>query len=315
MDKPDLVLLSRKSGVQLPDSNNSRSKSVRVIVSSQLTDRDKKEIIEFIEAYDIVEICIGHNSGVTDITFVEQINNLYSFDLYDYDFSEYWQLSYIPETIKKLTIGSTRSKKLSLEFINRFTNLESLFIEGHKKDFEKIGGLNKLKSMVIRSVTLPSLQPIKEISCDIEELDIKLGGTSNLDLLPDFKKLKYLELWKINGLEDISPISEVVSLQYLFLQAIRNVTALPDLSKLKKLRRVVLETMKGIRDLSAFRSAPVLEELALVDMKQLQPEDFQPIVCHPTLKALRAGLGSTKKNNAVKEMIDLPCEFSPFEYS
>lgn len=315
MHKPDLVFFNRKSGVQLPDRKNSCSKSVRVIVNAQLKDRDKQEIIEFIKAYDTVEVCIGHNSGVTDLTFVEQINNLFSFDLYDYDFSEYWQFNYIPETIKRLTIGNTHSKKLSLEFINRFTNLESLFIEGHKKDFEKIGNLDKLKSMTIRSVTLPSLQPIKEISCDIEELDIKLGGTNNLDLLPEFKKLKYLELWKINGLEDISPISEVVSLQYLFLQAIRNVTELPDLSKLRKLRRVVLETMKGIRDLSAFRSAPVLEELALVDMKQLQPEDFEPIVCHPTLKVLRAGLGSTKKNNAVKEMIDLPCELGPFEYS
>ena len=40
-------------------------------------------------------------------------------------------------------------------------------------------------------------------------LDIKLGGTTNLGLLPRIGRLRYLELWLIRGLADIGPVGDM----------------------------------------------------------------------------------------------------------
>ena len=133
-------------------------------------------------------------------------------------------------------------------------------------------------------------------------LDIKLGGTKNLTLLPHLKSLKYLELWMIKGLEDVSTIASLESLQSLFLQALRRVVSMPPLDASSNLRRVVIETMKGLTDLRPFAMAPSLREFAAWDMGHLQPEAFRPFVGHPTLEYLSAGLGSRKKNDAVVAM-------------
>lgn len=78
------------------------------------------------------------------------------------------------------------------------------------------------------------------------------------------------------------------------------------LTPLSELRRVHLETMKGLSDLSSVAAAPVLEELLVLDMGHLHPEAFQPFVGHPRLRAATIGLGSTRKNAAVKHLLPLP---------
>jgi len=95
-------------------------------------------------------------------------------------------------------------------------------------------------------------------------------------------------------------------LQFLFLQALRNVTELPDMRNLGNLRRVHLETMKGINDLGPLTTSPALEELLVLDCSHLKVEDFTCLKGHPTLKRVSAGLGSTRKNDGVKELLKLP---------
>jgi hypothetical protein len=127
-------------------------------------------------------------------------------------------------------------------------------------------------------------------------LDIKLGGTKDLSLLPEVGRLRYLELWMIRGLENISSVGRVRTLQYLFLQALKRVESVPSLRDLRLLRRVHLETMKGLSDLQPIADAPGLEELLVIDMRHLQPEALRPFVGHRTLRAAAVGLGSLKKN-------------------
>jgi hypothetical protein len=102
------------------------------------------------------------------------------------------------------------------------------------------------------------------------------------------------------------PISELRGLEFLFLQALRQVESLPNLSRSTGLRRLWIETMKGITDLSPIRDAPSLRHLAVIDMAHLQPEAFAPVAEHPTLQSMRFGLGSTRKNDAVAALVNLP---------
>ena len=84
-------------------------------------------------------------------------------------------------------------------------------------------------------------------------LDLKLGGTRDLSLLPRIGRLRYLELWQIRGLDNLGPVGEVVTLQHLFLQSLPRVGLLPDFSRLTRLRRVVLDNMKGVADLAPWQ--------------------------------------------------------------
>jgi hypothetical protein len=111
----------------------------------------------------------------------------------------------------------------------------------------------------------------------------------------------------IRGMDDLAPLADVTSLQSVHLQALKQVTSLPpDLSRLTRLDTVYIETMKGLTDLAPLLTAPALRRVALVDMKHLQPAQVGVLRDHPSLRYLIAGLGSERKNRAVRELVPLP---------
>jgi hypothetical protein len=149
---------------------------------------------------------------------------------------------------------------------------------------------------------LKLLLPLK----NLWSLDITLGGTKDLQLLPQIGGLKHLELWMIKGLQDIDAIGKTTTLQNLFLQALKNVTTLPSFRNLRSLRRVTLDTMKGLTDLSPIADAPALEQLLVVAANQFQPDDFKSFIDHSTLKSAMIGLGSIRKNERAQQLLGLP---------
>lgn len=189
----------------------------------------------------------------------------------------------------------------------RFTSLRRLYLEGQTKDIDLISDLRELRSVTLRSITLPDLSLLTPLP-HLRALDLKLGGTKDLSLLPELASLDYLELWMVKGLSDITPIAYLPRLEYLFLQALRQVETLPAMDGMSALRRLWLETMKGLTDLAPIRTAPALRQLAVVDMGHLQPEAFAALTDHPSLESLRAGLGSKRKNDAVAQLVGLPAD-------
>lgn len=213
-------------------------------------------------------------------------------------------LRYLSPELESLEVGATKAR-LDLSVLQRFTGLKRLSLEGQTKGVGAISGLTALEDLTLRSITLPDLSLLLPMS-GLLALDIKLGGTKDLTLLPKIGKLRYLELWMVKGLTDVSAVGRLPHLRYLFLQALRRVEALPDFSMDTELRRVHLETMKGLRDLRPLATAPALEQLLLVDMRHLQPEDLRPLVGLPNLKGVTVGLGSLRKNAAAEALLQLP---------
>lgn len=213
-------------------------------------------------------------------------------------------LRHLPAELEELGIGSTRVK-LDLAILARFPELTWLFLEGQTKHLEVISGLAKLDDLTLRSITLPDLSLLVPLR-RLRSLDLKLGGTRDLGLLPRVGELRYLELWMIRGLTDIGAVGQVATLRILFLQALRQVERLPDFRAATELRRVRLETMKGLRDLSPLATAPALEALECYDMRHLQPEDFAPLVGLPRLQAVTTGLRGYRKNDAASALLGLP---------
>jgi hypothetical protein len=194
---------------------------------------------------------------------------------------------------------------LDLTILGRFPRLKQLKIEGQTKGIAVISRLTALEDLTLRSITLPDLVLLLPLT-NLRALDIKLGGTKDLSLLPRIGRLQYLELWMIRGLTDLSAVGRLPYLRYLFLQALRRVEALPDLSLDVELRRVYLRTMKGLRDLRPLATAPALEQLMLIDFGHLQPEELRCLVGLPHLKGVDVGLGSDRKNHAAEAMLQLP---------
>lgn len=271
---------------------------------SMLTESDVQRLAEFLVGYPTVKLRVFYDRRVVSLDFLRffpQVKRV-QFDLFELDSLD--GLRHLSPGLTSLSIGWTRKRNLDLHILAHFEELQSLYVEGHRRNIEVIGTLKTLRRLALRSITTPSLAFVSELP-RLEDFELRLGGTRDLNPLRGNTSIRYLELWLIRGFNDLSPIADMLGLQYLYLQALKQVTSLPDLSRLQYLRRVVLWGMHGIHDLTPLLSARVMDELELIDMRHLQPEDVASLKGH-RLKALIAGLGSERKNRQVEEMFRLP---------
>ena len=279
-----------------------------------LAPRDYERVADFIARHpDLTLRAYGHYRGQEhDISFLKYFPHVRHLQIDLLRLDSLGPLLHIDESLRSLYVGETL-RPVSLAPLARFRSLEFLGISGKKKDVEVISELVSVRDLTLRSVTLQGLDLLRPLTL-LESLNLKLGGTRDLRLLPEIGQLRYLELWLIRGLTDLGAVGELAGLQFLFLQALRRVEALPRLSGCRSLRRVHLETMKGITDLTPLQVAPALEQLLLIDMRHLSPDALTPLVGHPTLKEMTIGLGSHRKNEAARAIIDLPKPSGPFEF-
>lgn len=282
--------------------------------SERLTDDEMRALAEFMTGYPEVRLRVygGYGGSISDLEFLRFFPSvrLFSVDAI-YQLPSLDGIRHLSPDLEDLLIGRTRSKGFSLTNLARFTGLRKLYLEGQQKDFDSIGALAGLEDLTLRSITLPDLSPLEPLS-KLRSLDIKLGGTKDLRLLPRVGSLEYVELWMIRGLDDVSPLAEVPTLDSFFLQSLKQVTRLPSFAASPALRHVILQTMKGITDLRPLASAPNLEILALTDMRHLGPDDLRPFVGHPKLREGRWGFGSDRRNAEAWDL--LPLGPKPFNY-
>jgi hypothetical protein len=270
-----------------------------------LTDGDYGRLASWLEGYPEMTLRVYSSAVIRDLEFLRFFPSLRSFAA-----DTLWNLQsldglrHLPETLQGLGLGATK-RQLDLRILERFPNLSWLYLEKQHRGIEVLSRLTELDELTLRSMTLPDLSLLLPLE-SLRSLDIKLGGTKDLGLLPRVGRPRYLELWRIRGLSDVSAAGKLPHLRHLFLQTLAHVTALPDLSEATVLRRIELETMKGIRDLRAIATAPALEELLLADMPQLRPDDLRPLVGHPSLRAVTAHLGGVKKNAEAAAILGLP---------
>lgn len=310
--------------------------------SSPLSQKEigRLEKIVFAERPDISLRVYGHYSTECDLKFLEQIPSLKKlsvdclqnatgvevvtklrnlemlgvgiFNLDNFDF-----LSEVTPDLKKLLLHSTKSKKPKIDVISRFKGLEYLYLEGQQKGIESISSLEHLKEIVLRSISTSNLEFLENKS-ELWSVDIKLGGIKNFDALKSLPSLKYLELWQIRGLSDLSFISNLESLQHLFIQSLKQVTKTPDTSSLKNLRRIYFENLKGLENLDTLEFTPNLEEFIYVLAQNQQPKNLLPILKNKSVKKVLCRFGSDKKNNEFDQLADdygkTGYKWSKFEY-
>jgi len=285
--------------------------------SKRLTDDDFRQLGEWFRAYPEMTLRAygSYDHSILDLEFLRFFPTLRRFAadaLWD-SLTSLDGLRHLPADLQELGIGATRAK-LDLAILARFRELTWLFLEGQTKHLEVIAGFGALDDLTLRSITMADLSlllPLKRL----RSLDLKLGGTRDLGLLPRVGELRYLELWMIRGLTDVAAVGQISTLRSLFLQALPQVDALPNFRRATELRRIRLEGMKGLRDLSPLATAPALEGVELIDMRHMKAEDLAPLVGLPQLKAVTPGLGSRRKNEAAAAMLGLPYVSGSFDWT
>lgn len=312
---PDFIVQREFESPVTPDQLQPLHERCRCVQFCRpLADDDHKAIADFLRQYPRVDLrAYGPYFKSFDLDFLRHYPSLRRLEIDVFNLDNLDGLQHVSPDLESFGLGQTKSKRHSLSFLRRFPRLRTLYLEGHTKDIDAIGTLSQLDDLTLRSITLPDLSVLRPLK-QLRSLDIKLGGTKDLGLLPEIGRLRYLELWMIRGLGDLGPIASVATLQYVFLQALKNAKAIPSLAGLPRLRRIVLETMKGLTDLRPVADAPALEDLIAVDMGHLTPEAFRPFVGHPTLRRQNVGLGSDRKNKAVEEMLPFPLPDAKFTF-
>jgi hypothetical protein len=179
-------------------------------------------------------------------------------------------LGYLSDKTDTLHIGRSRHG-LSLEPLRRFTNLRRLYLEGETSDLNVISELVTLESLTLRSINLLSVAQLRPLIA-LRALEMRFGTAPTLHGIGEVGQLRYLELSKMFGFDDLTPLEELESLEFLCLHALPHVTQFPRLDSLPKLRKLDLEDVPGLTPAELARWSAQLQIDSNWDRPVLPPD-------------------------------------------
>lgn len=270
-----------------------------------LSERELLRLAAFMREYPSLGLYVYTNSReppVPDLEFLRHFSFLRVLGVGRWTATNFDGLRHLrPSNLAHLAIDEVLRGRIPLAAVAPFTGLESLRIGGPSKDFGALAALCNLRSVDLRSLTVPTLRPLAQLP-RLREIRLALGGTTALDELANVTGLASLELTMIRGLHDLSVLAELRCLELLWLRSLKHVTALPSLRPLERLREVRLDQLRALRDVGPIADAPALETFSAIDMQGVPPEVFEPLAAHPSLRSVWIGLGSDRANARVRAM-------------
>ena len=186
----------------------------------------------------------GKRESFDDLTFLKSLNNVRRFSIDEWNLIDLSPISYL-QNITELSIGETKSTKLSYEVLGELKNLQKLYINGTKKNINAISKLQNLESLYLNSVSLDSLEILLPLK-NLKELHINFGGIRNYDYLPKIGRVNTLELCWIKELpqKNLMSIAHMPFLEELILSRLPNITSIEWLKETQNLKKLTLEELK-----------------------------------------------------------------------
>jgi hypothetical protein len=122
-------------------------------------------------------------------------------------------------------------------------------------------------------------------------LILGLAVSAQADGLRKFTTLQVLHFLRVDGLNNLEFLSALQNLEWIKLSECMKIERFPDLKSLHSLSRVIVERCQGLLDLSAFTSAPNLDDLIILEVEDLNPNDFKSIAAAENPKRVLPGIG------------------------
>lgn len=205
-----------------------------------------EESLELINKQKFKNISIGHSQKFTDIDFLERCSaSVENLSIHSETIKNFDGLKNLTN-LKVLSLDVGKIAKLNLSFL---CSLEELYgvLPGKTKGFSS---LSKLKFVMVWGYN-PTSKNLSELGKaeNIEELRVRQANLETLKGVEQLSKLRLLEVYGSNKLNDISPISELNNLKVLELEScksIRDFSPIGTLSNLETLAIVSCRTMESV---------------------------------------------------------------------
>jgi hypothetical protein len=167
------------------------------------TDRDHQILGEFLASRPATTVRLYGPHLSTDLNWLRHYSSVARINIDVDGIDSFEPLRVLPPDLEELTLGPCGTRRLSLAPVEHFTSLRKLTIVRHSQEIDVVGQLRTLERLTLVSLKLPDLDAFRTLPA-LWSFALKLGGTTNLKALPEMGHLRYLEVWRVNGLSDLS---------------------------------------------------------------------------------------------------------------
>lgn len=254
---------------------------------------------------NIVNLSIGeiNSISVNNIDALSCITNLKSLRICFDELKDISFLANLSPNIINLMLGTgIQNSHLDFSIIERFQFLETLFIYKINNGYSILKKMNRLKKLTINSSNIREFTFLKETN--INTLSLGMMRNCDCSTLNGNEKINQLELYSLNGLDDLSILSELPKLEGGFIAQNNRIERIPELRKCKDIKILILDRIKKLSDISELAFVPNVERIEIYQAKLVDLLSIEEILKNPSLKSFRCTTGSMKKDRQIKELIE-----------
>lgn len=265
--------------------------------------RDKECDLVFLERLNnVVDLSIGEMDAVKNLEILKKLPHLKKLrvSLNKLDNIEF--LCDLSDNITELMIGTgINNSKLSIELIERFQKLNTLFLYKINYGFDALTKIKTLNNLIINASNIQDFLFLNETNID----NLALGLINNsCESLSGNSKLKRLDLWKINGLSNLNILANLPSLEYAKISQIGNIQAIPDLKKCINIKTLIFDDLKNLKDILNLSYIPNIEHIEFYRAKYINIDDIETILKkNSTIHYIKCRTGSVRKDIKIKKIL------------
>lgn len=204
-----------------------------------------------------------------------------------------------------LKVEKERFSGSSLEFLNDFTHLEAIAIYGMSREIKVLGKMPNLRSVALCGLSTKDLEFLKDLG-HLDELWIQGLRLKDWDSLRQLKQVKAITLFNLRQ-DDFGFLEDMEGLQIIHFDRCSGLVSIPSLHKLSALRRLIFDTVNRLEDISGAAKAPILEDVVVMGADAIEPEAFDCLIGHPTIRAVLPGIAlmnSARDKDVVSRLPD-----------
>lgn len=230
-------------------------------------------------------------NAVENFDTLRQLEHLARLNIGIYTFLETDFLSW-PNLARltSLCIAENQKNNIDLQYLSRYSELDTLFLNAHVKGIESLAALTNARHL---SLSIPSRASIKFLNHLPRLLHLRfiLGGRQNLDDLENYR-IEELEIVRVKGYAEFNNLSEFHNLKKLLIEdqiQIKHLdfgTQLHQLSELTILNCKNLESLAGLAQLRKLSKLTIYKTNIDFDdfVQQQRPESLKTLAFHTAKK-------------------------------
>lgn len=264
---------------------------------------DQKCDLKFLEKMtNVTDLSIGGIESVYNIDVLEKLEKLKRLRVSVAKLEDISFLENVNSKIHYLMLGTEmKNSKLSLDIIERFQSLKTLFTYKIHHGFNVVSEIKSLESLTINYSKVNDFTFLE--NSNIENLSIGKHNNSDYATMYGNTNLKRLELWSLNKILDLDILTKMPSLEYVKVSDLFNIECLPELSQCKNIKTLIFDNLKRLSNVSNLAYLPNIETIEFYRAKSINIDDIEIILKNSSLKKFKCNTGSVRSDSKINELI------------